>query len=264
MYEAGNYFDMNVILTIVNLRSKIKLCKNTLSERRKGEKKFMKKTMKKLVVLVAIFAMLITAIPVSAANDAATHTWVTDKLVGYVPVKSDAKQLSLATTKAKNVSVKVANPKIGKIVYEDLTFMKLIHFVPKRAGKTVVTTKVGKKTFKTNVTVYKYTDPISSVKVGDTTISGSKFAKTDRIYLDYDKYAGKTINLKFNTKKDWYCCYIELKDKDGNDIPNLIKQKEGGSFKGVYVHGGKGNFICNIVFENMKNKGVETLSIVFK
>ena len=56
----------------------------------------MKKTMKKLVVLVAIFAMLITAIPVSAANDAATHTWVTDKLVGYVPVKSDAKQLSLA------------------------------------------------------------------------------------------------------------------------------------------------------------------------
>ena len=201
MYEAGNYFDMNVILTIVNLRSKIKLCKNTLSERRKGEKKFMKKTMKKLVALVAIFAMLITAIPVSAANDAATHTWVADKLVGYVPVKSDAKQLSLATTKAKNVSVKVANPKIGKIVYEDLTFMKLIHFVPKRAGKTVVTTKVGKKTFKTNVTVYKYTDPISSVKVGDTTISGSKFAKTDRIYLDYDKYAGKTINLKFNTKK---------------------------------------------------------------
>lgn len=75
MYEAGNYFDMNVILTIVNLRSKIKLCKNTLSERRKGEKKFMKKTMKKLVALVAIFAMLITAIPVSAANDAATHTW---------------------------------------------------------------------------------------------------------------------------------------------------------------------------------------------
>ena len=57
---------------------------------------------------------------------------------------------------------------------------------------------------------------------------------------------------------------MELKDKDGNDIPNLIKQNEGGSFKGVYVHGGKGNFICNIVFENMKNKGVETLSIVFK
>ena len=200
MYEAGNYFDANVILTIVNLRSKIKLCKNTLSERRKGEKKFMKKTMKKLVALVAIFAMLITAIPVSAANDAATHTWVTDKLVGYVPAPQSKSEL---LTMAKNVSVKVANPKIGKIVYEDLTFMKLIHFVPKRAGKTVVTTKVGKKTFKTNVTVYKYTDPISSVKVGDTTISGSKFAKTDRIYHDYDKYAGKTINLKYNTKKDW-------------------------------------------------------------
>ena len=257
---------MNVILTIVNLRSKIKLCKNTLSERRKGEKKFMKKTMKKLVALVAIFAMLITAIPVSAANDAATHTWVTDKLVGYVPVKSDAKQLSLATTKAKNVSVKVANPKIGKIVYEDLTFMKLIHFVPKRAGKTVVTTKVGKKTFKTNVTVYKYTDPISSVKVGDTTISGSKFAKTDKIYLSYDKYAGKNINIKFNTKKGWYSCYTTVKDKKGNSVENDIREDDNNSnlFKGVRVQGGKGNYILNIVFENGKNKGVETLSIVFK
>ena len=224
----------------------------------------MKRTLKKFVALVAVFVMLITAIPVSAANDTATQTWVAESLTGYVSVKSQNEPLSLATTHAKKISVKLANPKIGKIVTEDLGFMKLIHFAPKRAGKTVITTKVGNKTFKTNVTVYKYTDPISSVKIGDTTISGSKFAKTDRIYLSYDKYAGKKINLKFKTKKGWYCCYNILKDKDGNDIPTLVKQGDNGSFKGLYVHGGKGNFIFSVVFENAKNQGAETLSIVFK
>ena len=231
---------------------------------RKTRKKVMKRTLKKIVALVTVFTMLIIAIPVSAANDATTHTWVADKLTGYVSIKSEAQQLSLATTSAKNVSVKIANPKIGKIVYENLTTIKLIHFVPKSVGKTVITTKVGKKTFKTSVTVYKHTNPISSVKIGDTTISGSKFSKTDRIYLSYDKYAGKKINLKFNTKKGWYCCYKILKDKDGNDIPTLVKQGNNGSFKGLYVHGGKGNFIFSVVFENAKNQGAETLSIVFK
>ena len=144
--------------------------------------------------------------------------------------------------------------------------MKLIYFAPKCAGKTVITTKVGNKTFKTNVTVYKYANPISSIKIGSTTISGSKFAKTDKIYLSYDKYAGKNINIKFNTKKGWYSCYTTVKDKKGNSVENDIRGDDNNSnlFKGVRVQGGKGNYILNIVFENGKNKGVETLSIVFK
>ena len=172
----------------------------------------------------------------------------------------------LATTHAKKISVKLANPKIGKITTENLGFMKLIHFAPKCAGKTVITTKVGNKTFKTNVTVYKYANPISSIKIGSTTISGSKFAKTDKIYLSYDKYAGKNINIKFNTKKGWYSCYTTVKDKKGNSVENDIREDDNNSnlFKGVRVQGGKGNYILNIVFENGKNKGVETLSIVFK
>lgn len=55
--------------------------------------------------------------------------------------------------------------------------MKLIHFAPKCAGKTVITTKVGNKTFKTNVTVYKYANPISSIKIGSTTISEANLPK---------------------------------------------------------------------------------------
>ena len=226
----------------------------------------MKRTLKKIVALVAVFVMLITAIPVSAASDAATHTWVADSIKGYVSIKSQKISLDVATTQAKKISYKVANPKIGKLAYEDIGFMKSLSFVPKSAGKTVITTKVGNKTFKTNVTVYKYNNPISSIKIGSTTISGSKFAKTDKIYLSYDKYAGKNINIKFNTKKGWYSCYTTVKDKKGNSVENDIREDDNNSnlFKGVRVQGGKGNYILNIDFENGKNKGVETLSIVFK
>ena len=132
----------------------------------------MKRTLKKFVSLVAIFVMLITASPVSAASDAATHTWVADSIKGYVSIKSQKISLDVATTQAKKISYKVANPKIGKLVYEDIGFMKSLSFVPKSAGKTVITTKVGNKTFKTNVTVYKYTNPISSIKIGKTAVSG--------------------------------------------------------------------------------------------
>ena len=224
----------------------------------------MKRTLKKFVALVAVFVMLITAIPVSAASDAATSTWVAENFSAYVPVKNESKPFGFATTHAKKISVKIADPKIGRIECNNRNSMKSYHFYPKSAGKTIITTKVGKKTFKTNVTVYKYTSPISSVKIGNTTISGKKFSKTDTIYLSYDKYVGKKINIKFNWKKGWYSCYMDLKDKNGDDIPNVIQQGKNGLFENLSVHGGKGNYIVSVIFENEKTRGIETLSIVFK
>ena len=225
----------------------------------------MKRTLKKFVALVAVFVMLITAIPVSAASDAATHTWVADSIKGYVSIKSQKISLDVATTQAKKISYKVANPKIGKLVYEDIGFMKSLSFVPKSAGKTVITTKVGNKTFKTNVTVYKYTNPISSIKIGNIAVSGSKLAKTDRLYLSYDKYVGKKLNLIFNVKKGWnYIWSMDLKDKKGNYISNNIVADDNGLFKNLEVKGGKGNYIYNFWFTNSKNHVTETISIVFK
>lgn len=225
----------------------------------------MKKTLKKFVALVAVLAMVITAVPVWAAYDSASSTWVADSIAGYLPAKNKNEPLNLATTRAKKISVKLANPKIGKITTEDAGFMKIFRFVPKSAGKSVITTKVGKKTFKTKVTVYNYTNPISSIKIGNTVISGNKFAKTDKIYLSYDKYAGKEINIKFNTKKGWYTGMITLTDKKGNTLPyNILQEEDDGVFNGMKVYGGKGNYIANIMFENSKNKGSETLSIVFR
>ena len=143
--------------------------------------------------------------------------------------------------------------------------MKSLSFVPKSAGKTVITTKVGNKTFKTNVTVYKYTNPISSIKIGNTAVSGSKLAKTDRLYLSYDKYVGKKLNLIFNVKKGWnYIWSMDLKDKKGNYISNNIEADDNGLFKNLEVKGGKGNYIYNFWFTNSKNHVTETISIVFK
>ena len=143
--------------------------------------------------------------------------------------------------------------------------MKSLSFVPKSAGKTVITTKVGNKTFKTNVTVYKYTNPISSIKIGNIAVSGSKLAKTDRLYLSYDKYVGKKLNLIFNVKKGWnYIWSMDLKDKKGNYISNNIEADDNGLFKNLEVKGGKGNYIYNFWFTNSKNHVTETISIVFK
>ena len=100
----------------------------------------MKRTLKKIVALVAVFVMLITAIPVSAASDAATSTWVAENFSAYVPVKNESKPFGFATTHAKKISVKIADPKIGRIECNNRNSMKSYHFYPKSAGKTIITT----------------------------------------------------------------------------------------------------------------------------
>ena len=96
-------------------------------------------------------------------------------------------------------------------------------------------------------------------------VSGSKLAKTDRLYLSYDKYVGKKLNLIFNVKKGWnYIWSMDLKDKKGNYISNNIEADDNGLFKNLEVKGGKGNYIYNFWFTNSKNHVTETISIVFK
>lgn len=90
-------------------------------------------------------------------------------------------------------------------------------------------------------------------------------AKTDRLYLSYDKYVGKKLNLIFNVKKGWnYIWSMDLKDKKGNYISNNIEADDNGLFKNLEVKGGKGNYIYNFWFTNSKNHVTETISIVFK
>ena len=77
------------------------------------------------------------------------------------------------------------------------------HFFPKKTGKTTITTKSKYDNSKRIITIRKYNNPVSSIKIGSTTVKGSKFNKTDRRYLSYDKYVKQKNQLIITPKKGW-------------------------------------------------------------
>lgn len=103
----------------------------------------------------------------------------------------------------------------------------------------------------------KYQNPISSVKIGSTTISGNKFSKTDRIYLSYSKYSKQNNVLKIAPQKGWSLRSLNAFDKSGNQL--TIEE-----LKKFKAFGGKGNYILKAEFYNNKNQASELIEIVFK
>lgn len=69
----------------------------------------------------------------------------------------------------------------------------------KKAGKATITCTVKGVKLKTTFTVKKYTNPVSSIKIGSKKYT-SKFAKNDYIYIS-KKVSKKALNIK--AKKGW-------------------------------------------------------------
>lgn len=80
----------------------------------------------------------------------------------------------------------------------------LINVTPKKTGKTVITAKGGNKIRKCTLTVRKYTNPVVSVKIGNTSISGKRFDKEAYRVIPYSKFAKKKVKVTFKLKKGWY------------------------------------------------------------
>ena len=111
-------------------------------------------------------------------------------------------------------------------------------------------------------TIRKYNNPVSSIKIGSTTVKGSKFNKTDRLYLSYDKYVKQKNQLIITPKKGWEVNQIRTLNRSGSKEYQSLSIFDKNSIKPT---GGKGNYKLSIEFRNTKiNGGRITEEIVFK
>lgn len=218
----------------------------------------MKKQFKKLAVLVSVLALVLSAIPVSAK--AQTHP----RLYLYKQVRIEDMSVTLGWFQPSMDKVKFSQArKIGtvKAVLKDSYGYTCYKFIPKKAGKTVVTIKYrsgsSSVTEKQPFTVLKYTNPVSSVKLGNTEIAGSKFNKKDKINLSYAKFSKQNNALTVTAKKGWTYNGATIVNKKG-------KLLSGTSVNSVKAKGGKGNYVLKLCFTNDKNQGRVYTEVVFK
>ena len=210
---------------------------------------FMKKNLKKAVVLLLALVMALTPVQAFAA----------EKRYFYLSNTSQTRISMGIHDFDEDYKVTVANKKIATIqrkpYNEDGRKAYIYYLVPKKSGKTLTTLKNSYGTFKSYYYFLKYTNPISSMKLGNTTIKGSKFDKKDCITLSYKKYANKNLKLKVVPKKGWaVSCYMASEKRNQNpymELPDSFRPTKKG---------------CNLRIEmrDTKRNTKENVDIIFK
>ena len=216
----------------------------------------MKFNLKKTAVLfLSLVMILVSSTQVFAMDVLEQHAYLqvhvkTGYILGSYHPKKDPAKFSMS----KKLGI-IKDTSVGKDGYH------YYYFFPEKTGKTSITTKAKYENSKRIFTITKYVNPVSSLKIGNTNVKGSKFNKTDRIYLSYNKYAKQKNQLVITPKKGWEVCSINVLNKSGNKTYQSLSPFDKNSIKPV---GGKGNYKLSIVFLNSANGGRITEEIVFK
>ncbi len=168
----------------------------------------MKKVTKRLLAAFLALAMVFTllAVPATSMKDVSAATSKTvyinpysDRVVSYKPdrVTQVAGVISImGCTKASQIKKLKCSNKDMKVSAKD-GYIRVDY--GKKAGKATITCTVKGVKLKTTFTVKKYTNPVSSIKIGSKKYT-SKFAKNDYIYIS-KKVSKKALNIK--AKKGW-------------------------------------------------------------
>lgn len=126
----------------------------------------------------------------------------------------------------------------------------------KKTGTTVISFKDANNTYKEKVTVKKYVNPFSTLKIGSLNLT-SKFKTNASYTLSYNKYKNKNLKLQVKAKNGWTVegnRYItSSRPMDRNWIEN------GKTFKVT-----KRNSSLVIYTYNQKTKQSEQCLILFK
>ena len=161
----------------------------------------MKKTGKKLLSFLLAFGMILSMFAVTSATGWAAdeHVPASATLVAYPKPATE----SLASLSSKSSNKAVVTVKLSKSTYGTSQTYYTILAVPKKAGTATVSFKCQGKTYKIKVTVKKYMNPVKSVKIGATTVPGSRFKSSSETSLSYAKFAGKKVKTTVTLAKGW-------------------------------------------------------------
>lgn len=99
-------------------------------------------------------------------------------------------------------------------------------------------------------------NPLASVKVGNITVSGSKYNKSNEVDLNYVKYAGKKINITFKAAKGWKVKQVDYAEKTFEKC----KTKNGAKFS---IRGGN-RYRVLALMENKNIGETELVYVIFK
>ena len=166
----------------------------------------MKKTSKKLLSFLLAFGMILSMFAVTSATGWAAdeHVPVSATLVAYPkPATESLASLSSKVSRLKSSNKAVVTVKLSKSTYGTSQTYYTILAVSKKAGTATVSFKCQGKTYKIKVTVKKYVNPVKSVKIGATTVPGSRFKSSSETGLSYAKFAGKKVKTTVTLAKGW-------------------------------------------------------------
>ena len=166
----------------------------------------MKKTSKKLLSFLLAFGMILSMFAVTSATSWAAdeHVPASATLVAHPkPATESLASLSSKVSGLKSSNKAVVTVKLSKSTYGTSQTYYTILAVPKKAGTATVSFKCQGKTYKIKVTVKKYVNPVKSVKIGATTVPGSRFKSSSETSLSYAKFAGKKVKTTVTLAKGW-------------------------------------------------------------
>lgn len=233
----------------------------------------MRKMGRKWISVLLAFCMLVSMIVVTPVVTWARELPETVTLVAYP--EQDYQFFNRISTKASEL--KTSNKSvvsIKQIKQKDTSFGKYyLYLKAKKPGTAVVSVKLKGKTYKTKVIVKKYVNPVQSVKIGSTSVSGSKFNSASVVNLSYGKFANKKVKTTVVLKKGWKLddyYYWDSKQQKGSMLPGFEYfskgEQEGRTVINghkIPVKGGKG-FEILITAVNEKSGMTEYVSLVFK
>ena len=133
----------------------------------------MKKSLKKIIMVVLTFAMMF-AMTVPAYAKEAFKILKTNATIYSSKTMENRRCYNpderIAYIGKRKVVVESSNTKVATVKIKD----NAIWATPQKAGTTTITVKTERETYKCTFTVYKYVNPVSSAKVGKLTIKGWK------------------------------------------------------------------------------------------
>ena len=156
----------------------------------------MKKTLKKLMTLVLMLSVFMTASMMAEAKNYNLGTSV----ITYQ--KEFDTSLQIASSKKAVKKLKSSNPSVASVTSKRQDGEYGIIIKMKKPGTTVITYTSGKDTYKEKIVVKKYQNMIKKITINGKDIT-AKFNKQGICTLSYKQYKNKNIKVQVIGKKNW-------------------------------------------------------------